>query len=408
MATCILVKDGQDRARFVGQGSSWQAALPALNELRTGIAKSTGVRISVDASAVMERTLEPARGSEVVIRFNLSDDEAFGKDTFRIVVAEEAVDFYARGEAGFLNAVYVFLERFCGFLWLWPGEMGEACDRLETLAVPVGTIDDEPAYLWRHLMVTDMDPSYPSKWTIMEQHLYPDAATMEAFDLWCRRNRLGGVKVKDAHTWGEMISPADYGVEHPNYFAEVAGSRRKSIETFTGKHSGQLCTTNPEVVDLLTSKVRRYFEKHSDVDVISVTPNDGVAFCECDRCIALDVEFGNEPPADNRTEATLNGTFKDDADTTGASSRITGPITDRIFTFANQIAERIAESHPDKKLLLAVYSLYRTPPRKVKLSPNIVAQFCLQCHQYWDKGSYDADMADMTTLSRERVGAGGV
>jgi len=403
MPTCTLVDHGAALARIVGRPDSWDASLDAIQELQTGIAKATGARLPVDYTRVLPRMLEPARPTPVIVRFNLvpADERSLGKDGFRIRVLERSIDFDAHTRYGFLNAVYTFLTRYCGFLWLWPGAEGEIHNDLESLTIPTGEQTETPDYLWRWLLAGDFEADVQSKWTAMEFHMRPDRTSSEEFRLWCRRNRLGGLKVHLGHTWGEMIDPDIYGREHPEYFAETKGSRQESIANWDGKHGGQLCTSNPNVVDLMVEKIRKFFDDNPGFDAISISPNDGLGFCECDRCIALDVAFGNPAPEEDvKPDAALESTFKDDADRTSRPSRITGPITDRIFTFANQIAGKIAQSHPDKLLLLLVYSCYRTPPRQVKLAPNIIAQFCLQCHQYWDRCSFDADIRDLQALAQ--------
>jgi len=355
----------------------------------------------LDGSRVFFGTLEPVRLMPVRILFNLvsKENNSLGKDGFRIRVRKDEICLEASTEHGFFNAVYAFLDEHCGFAWLWPGPDGEVYDTVNSLAIPVGDFQDAPRFLWRNLLYGDLE-NRESKWSAMEFHMRPDKPTLETFRLWCRRNRLGGLKVLIGHTWGEMINPDEYGTTHPEYFAELEGSRQKGIATWTGKHGGQLCTTNPQVLDLLVKKVRTFFDENPGYDVVSISPNDGGGFCECDTCIALDVDGGNPPPKSGLRGKGLDNTFRDDTDRTETASRITGPITDRIFTFANQVARQIARSHPDKHLLLLVYGCYRDPPRKVKLASNIIAQFCLQCHQHWDPQIQKADFNQLENLAQ--------
>jgi len=400
MAECVLVDQGHVFAHIVGQKTSWDASQEAIHEFQAGVAKSTGVRLPIDAGEVLKNQLEPVRSRPVRIQFILADHgSGLGKDGFRLRSGETAISFEAETKHGFMKGVYFFLKRYCGFEWLWPGPTGEVCESKQRLAIPVGDIEDRPKYLWRHLLFSDMEGLPAPKWSPMEFHMPPNHATMAEYRLWCRRNQLGGYKTLIGHTWGAFVNPDEYGQTHPEYFAETNGSRTNSIAGWPGKHGGQLCTTNPDVINLLVKKVRQFFDEHPDYDVISISPNDGTGFCECDRCISLDVKYGNPAPNDTATKGgELAGTFKDDADKTGRSSRITGPITDRMFDYANAVARQIAESHPNKMLLLLVYSLYRDPPRMVKLAPNIIAQYCLQCHQHWDEKIRESDYRDIQTL----------
>jgi hypothetical protein len=269
-------------------------------------------------------------------------------------------------------------------------------------------VEKTPAYRWRQLTECGRRGSHgtggggaDSAYAKAEFHMNMDVPCGELLRQWFARNRMGGLRVWGVHVWGTFLNPLVYGREHPEYFAEVNGSREESLRNFTGKHGGQLCTTNPEVIDRLVEGIRGFFDENPEYDVVGISPNDGGGFCECDRCIALDVECGNPPPADMRGEGDgVAATFQDDADVTGSESRITGPITDRMFTYANAVAEKIAESHPDKMLMLLVYGRYREPPRKVRLAPNVIAHYCVQCHMHWDESQRREDHEFIRELAR--------
>jgi len=58
-------------------------------------------------------------------------------------------------------------------------------------------------------------------------------------------------------------------------------------------------------------------------------------------------------------------------------------ITDRIFTFVNQVAAEVEKTHPGKYVVSMAYSRYAAPPRAVRLLPNVVPQFCLwSCYRH--------------------------
>ena len=83
------------------------------------------------------------------------------------------------------------------------------------------------------------------------------------------------------HAWGQMVPPAVYGPTHPEYFAEVKGTRQRDWSKFDGSHEYQLCVSNPDVIRLGIDWARRYFDQNRDVDIVSISPNDGLGFCEC-------------------------------------------------------------------------------------------------------------------------------
>ena len=398
----VLVADGQSRTRVVLMNLN-DALRPhchdAVVELLRGIALSTGVRIYVDGG---EYSLEPVRPAPVALYFKpLSTGSDLGPDGFRICVSAEEITIEARHRSGFSNAVYTFLERYCGFRWLWPGDDGEVFTRQQELRIPVGMFEERPDYQWRHLLHVDMPDDTHNKWGIMEFHMMCASSCDAHFRQWMKRNRMGGRKGMIGHTWGRFVSPFQYARSNPEFFAEINGVRGRHAENFNGKHGAQLCTSNPQVVDLMVQRIRESFDQDPELDIVSISPNDGKAFCECDACIALDVAYGNSPPIENAAAGEgLEATLRDDVDMTSGGSRITGPITDRLFDFANRVAARIAESHPGKDLLLLVYGPYRDPPRHVRLADNVIAQYCVRCHQHSDKALRKHNFDAISALTR--------
>src|SRR5262249_26374119 len=174
---------------------------------------------------------------------------------------------------------------------------------------------------------------------------------------------FGGLRFFGGHAFGEILPPDRYGATHPEYFALVNGKR--AWEKFDGKHGAQPCTSNPEVVGLTADYVERFFDQHPEYDAFSISLNDGGGFCECDRCRRLD----------SGTRQTSSA----DPEAGGAGKRAV--ITDRIVTFANQVAEIVARKHPDKKLLLFAYGPYKLPPVRVKPDPNVIIQYTFHAAQ---------------------------
>jgi len=62
---------------------------------------------------------------------------------------------------------------------------------------------------------------------------------------------------------------------------------QRDSQPHDGKHANQLCTSNPDLIAEFARRVREYLDTH-DVDVLSISPNDGSGFCECENCRALD------------------------------------------------------------------------------------------------------------------------
>ncbi|MFH1740123.1 MAG: DUF4838 domain-containing protein, partial [bacterium] len=112
----------------------------------------------------------------------------------------------------------------------------------------------------------------------------------------------------------------------------------------------QVCTTDPEVIELITQTVNEYFDKYPDAICYSLCPDDNPDFCECERCRAMD---------------------------TGAVwERENKPIvTDRYVLFVSQVAERIQKRHPGKLVSMYAYINHSTPPIYMPVSPYVAVFF---------------------------------
>jgi hypothetical protein len=143
----------------------------------------------------------------------------------------------------------------------------------------------------------------------------------------------------------------------------VNGKRAVPGPDYDYKHAGQVCTTNPAVVDEAARWVNGLYDKHPEYHAVHITMNDGGGFCECDRCRALD------------SKQILKRSGIDAEESKGAPARTV--ITDRIYTFVNQVSERVQKKHPGKYVVSMAYGRYIVPPDKVRLHPNVIPQYCM-------------------------------
>ncbi|MBD3290669.1 DUF4838 domain-containing protein [candidate division KSB1 bacterium] len=250
---------------------------------------------------------------------------------------------------GTLFGVYHFLEKYCGVRWLWPGKLGEVIPRQEILAIKSIDETDAPDYLWRELGPGGF---LWKEWT--RENLYSRMGVSETarteYRVWERRQRFGYFRMEGGHVWGAMFPPQKYGEAHPEYFALSNGKRDNIL--FDVKHRNQLCTSNPDVIKLSIAYVRDYFEQHPNADGVSISPNDGMGWCMCEKCRAQDIpgytvmRRGEPYPV----------------------------LSDRMMKWAGAVGEAIAESHPDKYLTMLAYGLYRDPPKNTKVPLNVIVQ----------------------------------
>ncbi|QDU82333.1 hypothetical protein Pla110_40880 [Polystyrenella longa] len=232
--------------------------------------------------------------------------------------------------AGSMLATYTLLDDHLGVHWFWPGEFGEHVPINSELTLPEFDIRKKPTFEIRSVGL-----GYPSTY---HTKTYNDAARR-----WSRRNRLGWVRsAVFGHSWYDAFDfRTDESFEqHPEWFALVGGKRRPP----------QMCTTNPEVIDHMVEYVL-----NGKQQIMNISPSDGGGFCQCERCKALDVP----------------GIMSYDGKTV--------QLSDRIFTYANEVARRVREQNPDKGCGMFAYTYYNRPPVNIeKLEPNLYLSFVYQ------------------------------
>ncbi len=245
-------------------------------------------------------------------------------------------------DRGTLDAVYDFLERFCGVRWYMPTDLGTTYTESKSLIVDGRDVRRKPdmAYRW----ITPTPLMLPTK-----HDRIPQAET----DLWRLRMRLGGEPYWVCHSFGGY--PQRFGADHPDWFAQ--GHEAAS----------QLCYTNDDVVRQLARDARDFFDGKGRQpgdsalgEVFGIVPMDDNRWCGCPRCQAeLDAAEAGNPQFSN-----------------GRASRY-------VWGFVNRVAAEVRTTHPHKRVGALAYWEYAYPPEGIELEPNVSVQMCLHTRNWW-------------------------
>lgn len=335
----VLVRDGRPVHNLIclPNDEADPAAVLALKEYRSLVKKATGVepaRVekpvagtptiffgrnpwSIEAGITSEGL--PSEGFR--IRSIGQDIHIVGRDTPKVGAHQVAAR--TGMEPGTLYGTYEFLERCYGMLFAWHDDLGTIIPPQKDLTTPSMHLVDAPDCSYRQFTKS------------------PEGQANEVFG---RRLRLGHpLEIRHEHNWHRIMSPDVYGKEHPEWFAEIDGHRYP--KHYSEKRGGQVCTSNPQVVEHFAKAAIAHFNKYPKVDMFSIAANDGRKFCTCRECQALD--SGRVRPDGRRV------------------------LTDRFITFSNQVAERVEKVHPDKRLGVIIYLDYKYPPQNVKPHPML-------------------------------------
>lgn len=249
-----------------------------------------------------------------------------------------------------LFAVYGFLEKNLGVVWPMPGDGNIVAPRSDRVQIPVG-------WSWSYR------PPLRSGWMRggsnkkggkdVHEHLAPKAlrrtqAEIDAANLaiwrWKLRHKMfmrEQLPFGHAFTkWNDM-----YRDTHPEYLAlQENGERGTSKKGSPLANGMKLCVSNEAVVDRI---VENYI-KAGKPKYWNVCPNDGYAFCRCEKCKALDCPV-NDDERNMKMSQAVN-------------------LSDRYVNFWNRIAKKLVAIRPDVMIDTYAYSCYRDPPRRERIA----------------------------------------
>jgi hypothetical protein len=249
----------------------------------------------------------------------------------------------AATRAGSMLAAYTLLDDYLGVRWFWPGPFGEHIPHDPQAVIPPLNLRSTPT-----LFIRSVQLGYSS---------YHTKVFYDEGKRWFRRSRLGWTRsAVFGHSWDNTFhlkSGEDFRA-HPEWFALVQGVRRPP----------QMCTTHPEVLDRVVARVLA-----SKLDIVNISPSDGGGFCECNE----------ETKSTTHKRLGIPSCTSLDVPGVLAYDNKTTQLSDRMFTYANEIARRVRQRDPHKGVGMFAYTYYNRPPLRIKaLEPNLYLSFVYQ------------------------------
>ena len=178
----------------------------------------------------------------------------------------------------------------------------------------------------------------------------------EAFNpLWAAHNRMNGTlgfsdtstpqpggteNYWAVHTFYPLMPPTEFFDKHPEYYSLIDGKRIYD--------HAQLCLSNPEVLKIITERIKKRMKESPEYLIYDVSQNDWHNPCQCENCQKIAKEHGGESGI--------------------------------IIWFVNQVAEAVENDFPDKFIGTLAYQYTRTPPKNIKPRNNVVVRLCsIEC-----------------------------
>ena len=300
-----------------GEVASYAAA-----EIRDYVKKATGESWTVVTNAPVGRG----------VAFRFVEDRRIGEDGFRLREQGGVLTIEASKKRGCLYGAYEYLERFAGVRWY--SSDTERVPKLAKIDVPKGfQLESKPDFLMR------------------DAHWY-DIAHDGDFAARMRNNANAPLQAKHGglpyrfgrgvwacHTFCRLMPSDEFFVKHPEYY----GLRN-------GKRSGenQLCLTNPDVLRIVTERIKDRIRKDPGARFYGVSQDDHQNYCECENCAKVDAEEGSHAGC--------------------------------IVRFVNAVAEAVEKEYPDAIIETLAYNYSRFPTKKTKFRHNVTPCVCsIEC-----------------------------
>ncbi len=338
--------DGEIAAVIVGDvlTPGWPYEGPK-NLLQAYVEQSTGRRLESVAEKDYDETTMPYA---IFVGRTSRAEQLFGErlrtmsiDDYIVAVYPTFVVLVGATAETTAWAQYDFLREYLGVDAYFPHRLGLVVPKHATVRIPVETRLESPVYKNRGFWAFNAEGKAGRGWC---------AGTIP----W--RTPMQQRRFEASHTIQTLIPVKEFGQTHPEYFPMVDGKRKI---TDSG-HEQAPCIANPEVVTIIIAKVRQYFDQHPQAESFSLGMTDG-GFCECPECQALD----------------------------GPAIAIAGCTVDssksqRWYSFLNQVAVAIQQSHPGRIITTLGYARCDLPPRDIAVERNIMPFLCATRSTWFD------------------------
>ena len=353
LSTCVqgqtrIIDRGAAKCEIVVPSDGGGVAVQrAAAEIAKYLKRMSGTDVGIVCEGEATQAIAIHIGPTTVAQRSVPQDLTLHSERFVIQSVPEGVVICGGSDRGTLYGAYHFLEAL-GCRWLTHDPDDEIVPNLSAIDVPELSVDSRPAFDWR-LFKGNQPRLEP--WGLklgMNGFFPPETASQNGVALFLPAQASG------VHTFSQLIPASKYFAAHPNWFMNAEGLRTKTLADI----AGQLCLTAPGLIEEFTSRVREIFDADSNCRVVSISPNDSYGWCRCSRCLELDRRLCG-------------------ARTTRVDLRREEPfVGDRLFWFGNEVARRIAKSHPDHQLLMLAYVNYVEPPDSVRPVAGIVPFVC--------------------------------
>ena len=322
-----LFKNGKSDYRIVLDRQASPSEKKAAEELQMYIKQISGAQLPITDDAT-------SRGRRIFVGFGSAvaditgaqkpeaDDEGF---TYRTVGKDLLI--YGGAQRGSMYGVFSFLEDELGVKWLTP--KCTVVPSMQKYALPRLDRSEKPALALR----------YDGHFAVEREPVW-SAHNKENMKWNPTQNDYGNIEAYwNAHTMGQLLPSGEFFEKHPEYFSLRDGKRIPN---------GQLCLSNPEVLEICKTRLADVMRKNPLFRIYSLSQNDNFSFCQCQKCTAIAEQYGGQ--------------------------------SGLMVWFVNQVADAVRDEFPDKFVGTFAYQYTRQPPKGIVPRNNVVIRLCsIEC-----------------------------
>ena len=313
----------------------------------------------------------------VKIKFVINEkDPALKKEGYRLSVSSKGIVITAKRSIGFLYALYGILRDHGGMRWLFPGEDGEYYSCKKSIKVPFGTSLHNPTFNFRtiHSAYAAINSE---KWATFDWMVRNNMRIYDTYNVLnypkLKKGLIdrGAVTLNGGHCFTRLVNGIHVernGKESGQYLRKLYQEKKEYFPLINGKRvyldgqKYQPCTSNKEVISLMSENARKWIRKFSTRDGIwEMSNNDGTGWCQCENCKKIDTAYDKKH----------------------------GYLTTRYWTAINEIANECFKEKADAEVWGIAYQNFQAPPKDIMPDKrlSVLLAFNRRCfrHKIGDK-----------------------
>lgn len=269
----VLIKDGNSDYKIVIPVEPTDTEKFAASELQLFMSKATGCTLPIISDLQVENAKSGkylSIGKTTLLAQEKSitlDYDVMKEGGPSITTVDDDVYMAGAANTGTLNSVYKFMEYQIGF-------KAYAVDCVKYDFYPTLKLMD-----FNYRFIPDVEIYTTAAKEVMGSSMthITNAARMYMYG-WALEESIT-VEGKEysafCHTMGNIISQSRYGSLHPEWF-----------------NGGQLCLTNPELIEEFTKNFINLYALAYDSPCVMFGHNDNNGYCTCEKCLADYAKYG--------------------------------------------------------------------------------------------------------------------